>query len=796
MRRRAALPVLLAWTLSVVSSGESLAAWPYDPVNGNVPIATGSAQQRYPSILADGAGGAFIAWHDSRNGGANYDIFVQRIDADGVPMWTANGVAACSAPFDQANTALVSDGAGGVIVAWHDIRSGPSWDIYAQRLNGAGVPQWTANGVALCALAGNQINPVIVTDGYGGAIVVWSDFRNGNEDIFIQRISAGGVPVWTANGIAVCTASGPQSVPDMMPDYYGGAYVVWRDGRNAFPYDGAIFGMGIYYDGTLLASTNGQLYDQGHATAVPKIVPDLSSGYGYGIMTWHQVQSGSHNILAQKIDIGGGMKWNNGNMVVVCGAAGDQMYPSIAPDGQGGAFIVWKDLRADAGDIYAQRLITGGSKLWPTEVAMCTASGTQSDPIVVYDGVSSSIVTWSDSRSGFTDVYAQAVTASGGWGGNGVPVSIAAVDQLLPRPVVGKDGSAIVTWFDTRNGYDNDVYAQRVGRHGELGAAEPVIVDVRDVPNDQGGRVQVEWTASYLDAAPDLAIDGYSVWRRVPNPAPQAALAGDARFRRMAPVLGATAVYWEYLTTLPARGFPGYSWVAPTTSDQLPGSNPYTSFMVLAEKDGGYPYWSSAPDSGYSIDNLAPPAPAPFTGTFSSGGTALHWGVSPAADFAEYRLHRGSSAGFVPGPGNLVATAPDTGYVDGDGTASSYYKLSAVDIHGNESEFALLTPSGTVSTENGDPRIALRLASPQPNPALSSTRVAFDLPSATPVSLRVFDATGRVVRTLFQGVHEAGRFSLPWDLRDDSGTRVPNGIYFVRLEANGQRYSRRVVAMR
>lgn len=793
MRRRAALPVLLAWTVCAVSSGESLAAWPYDPVNGNVPIATGPGQQRYPSILADGAGGAFIAWHDSRNGGANYDIFVQRIDAAGVPLWTANGVAVCTAQFDQANTALVSDGAGGVIVAWHDLRSGPSWDIYAQRLNGAGVPQWTANGVALCALAANQLNPVTVTDGASGAVVIWTDSRNGNDDIFAQRVSAGGVPQWTANGVAVSAASGPQSVPDAIPDGIGGAYVIWRDGRNAFPYDGAIFGIWVYNDGTIIGVPDGQLIDQGHATTMPRIVPDGSGG---SIITWHQVQSGSQNILAQRLTLGGGRSWNNGTSVVVCGAAGDLMYPSIAADGQGGAFFVWKDLRADAGDIYAQRLITGGSKLWPTEVVMCAASGVQSEPVVVYDGASSSIVTWSDSRSGFTDVYAQAVTASGGWGGNGVPVSIAAVDQLFPRAVVGNDGSAIVTWFDTRNGTDNDIYAQRVGRHGELGAAEPTIVDVRDVPNDQGGRVQVEWTASYLDVAPDLAIEGYSVWRRVPEPASQAALAGDARFRRMAPALGMQAMYWEYLVTLPARGFSGYSFVAPTTSDQLPGSNPYTSFMVLAEKEGGHPYWGSAPDSGYSIDNLAPPVPAPFTGTYASGSTALHWGVNPAADFAEYRIYRGSSAGFVPGPGNLVATAPDTGYVDGDGTTSSYYKLSAVDIHANESEFALLSPSGTVSTEDGAPRIELQLASPQPNPALTSARIAFDLPRATPVSLMVHDAAGRVVRTLFQGVHAAGRFSLPWDLRDDSGSRVPSGVYFVRLEAHGQRHSRRVVAMR
>ena len=116
--------------------------------------------------------------------------------------------------------------------------------------------------------------------------------------------------------------------------------------------------------------------------------------------------------------------------------------------------------------------------------------------------------------------------------------------------------------------------------------------------------------------------------------------------------------------------------------------------MVETERLSTGEYWSSAPDSGYSVDNLPPVAPAPFTGNFSAGATHLHWGENREPDLAGYRLYRGSSAGFVPGPGNLIAAKPDTGYSDA-GPAGNYYRLSAVDIHGNESGFALLTPANT-----------------------------------------------------------------------------------------------------
>src|SRR5262249_51400896 len=69
-----------------------LAAWPHDPNNGNVGLCTFKYDQANPVIVSDGAGGAIVAWQDFRNAG-DYDIYVQRVNAAGVPQWTANGVA-------------------------------------------------------------------------------------------------------------------------------------------------------------------------------------------------------------------------------------------------------------------------------------------------------------------------------------------------------------------------------------------------------------------------------------------------------------------------------------------------------------------------------------------------------------------------------------------------------------------------------------------------------------------------------------------------------------------------------
>jgi len=133
----------------------------------------------------------------------------------------------------------------GAIIAWVDLRnySTTAGDIYAQRLNGNGVPQWAAKGVAVSTAQTYQLSARLVTDGSGGAIIAWTDFRNGemNGDIFAQRLSGAGVPQWTVDGVAVCVAPNGQVSPRLVADGLGGAIIVWQDARNAVTTGSDIF---------------------------------------------------------------------------------------------------------------------------------------------------------------------------------------------------------------------------------------------------------------------------------------------------------------------------------------------------------------------------------------------------------------------------------------------------------------------------------------------------------------------------------------------------------------------------
>ncbi len=84
----------------------------------------------------------------------------------------------------------------------------------------------------------------------------------------------------------------------------------------------------------------------------------------------------------------------------------------------------------------------------------------------------------------------------------------------------------------------------------------------------------------------------------------------------------------------------------------------------------------------------------------------------------------------------------------------------------------------------------------RPNPFKSHTQISYALPTAGNVSLRVYDITGRTVRTLASGRQKAGFYSVSWDARDSHGRQVPYGVYFYRLDTPGFRSVKKAVVTR
>jgi hypothetical protein len=789
--------------LAVIAVPSLWAYW----IPAGTPVCTAVDEQTYQKMISDDAGGTIIAWRDSRNG--SRDIYAQRVDVSGDVLWTVDGVALCLAAGSQYDLRLVSDGSGGAIVVWRDNRNGFDPEIYAQRVNASGNVQWTSDGVAVCSV-GDAFNcPRIAPDGAGGAIVSWESNRFGDYDIFAQRVDASGAMQWTVDGIAVCSAKQNQMSKKIVSDGAGGAIMVWTDRRDG---NDDIYAQRVNASGTVQWAVDGVALCTDPVDQWSIYI--VSDGEGGAIVTWDDQRSGDYDIYAQRVDLKGDVLWV-ANGVPVCSLATDQRWPRIAMDGGGGAIIEWHDLRSGNYDIYAQRISAAGAALWDVGgVPVCTLPVSQYSMCITSDGAGGAHIAWNDWREDSYDIYAQRVDSSGAvqWAVDGIPVCVLAETQHWPEIVSDGAGGAIVAWRDLRDG-NYDIYAQFISHEGEVSTYEPMISAVMDVPDDQGGKLEVYWNASCNDEHPETEITYYSVWRRLSAPllaTEEDASKGDASFYKTPDVpldfegaavrLMDNGYSWEWLANIPARYFESYSYLAVSLNDSM-GTDPgWQYFMVTAHTPLQYVFYDSPIDSGYSVDNLSPSIPGGFAAeqSYAPEGLNLDWDDNVEPDFHHYNLYRGLGADFVPSAENLVSSPGDAVWFDGEWTWDSgyWYKLGAVDVHGNMSGLTVAGPGNITGDDPMPVPDTTFLAQNYPNPFNPLTNIGFGINEQAYVSLRIYDAAGRLVTTLIDESRPAGRYEAMWNGSDGLGNMVSSGVYFYKLVAGDFVQTKKMVLLR
>ncbi|MEW6325304.1 MAG: S8 family serine peptidase [Nitrospirota bacterium] len=439
-------------------------------LNCNVVISQAGLNQQWqpfyqpsPPGVPDGAGGAIYVWTDTRN--FNPDLFVQRVGSSGTPLWAADGVQLTSAPGAEINPAIIPDGAGGAIVTWEE---GPDSfeiverNIKAQRISASGQLLWGADGLSVSAAPDGQVLPVIVPDGAGGAIIAWEDYRNGSSDLYAQRVSGAGVPLWAVDGVPLTQAADYQFSLSMIPDGHGGAIAAWTDRRSAFF---TIYAQRLDGNGQALWEADGVRVGTQDASDFANLVPDGSGG---AIILWKDFQAVTgffldhFDLYGARVDAAGQPLWGAGVPIVTgLTVAGGKFEPNflpgqatMIPDGAGGAIVTWMDDREGDWDVFAQRVDGNGAPVWAANgVPVVTAPGSQMMPALISDGANGAIVAWFDQRTANGDLYVQYLDAAGQpvFPADGVWVQGAAGNQLYPHLVPLAGTTFALTWDDYRN---------------------------------------------------------------------------------------------------------------------------------------------------------------------------------------------------------------------------------------------------------------------------------------------------------------------------------------------------------
>ena len=170
----------------------------------------------------------------------------------------------------------------------------------------------------------------------------------------------------------------------------------------------------------------------------------------------------------------------------------------------------------------------------------------------------------------------------------------------------------------------------------------------------------------------------------------------------------------------------------------------------------------------------------------------LRWAVTSQTNNLGWEVYRSVDqdvfervSGLISGDGTSD-TFRSFSFLDTEAPATDvlYYYLRQIDLNGTATRSSvievLLAPTAVL--EQALP-LATALAQNYPNPFNPETTIHFDLAGESGVSLRVFDMTGQVVRTLVRGSLPAGSYTELWDGRNEMGVKVGSGVYFYELQA-------------
>jgi hypothetical protein len=387
-------------------------------------------------------------------------------------QWIENGVSVRQGVHIEWQRSGDVGNSGEMIFGWSDTRTGDR-DIYVQKIDTSGANLWGDTGIRATIADGRQEDPVLVSDGSGGLFLAWIDYRSDEYgDVYAQHIDSDGNLSWDPAGVPLAVNSGAQQSANMARGAAGVAYVIWDDG--SLSESGDIFGTVLTTAGPLAAGgTNGLPVVNASGTQTNHSIETSGSEV---VVVWLDTRdTNDPDIYGQRLDVNFTGLWGE-NGILICGNASDQTYPKVAPADGDRVAVSWLDNRNHIKtDVFSQLLNSDGSAVWAADgIALTDLPSEQSASRVKSNGVDRIYYVWQDFRNNAQDpdIFMQSLDFSGSpvWTDGGIPVSEATLKQLQPRFTLGDAGGVYVTWLDERNGGypQSDIYLQYVNVDGSM----------------------------------------------------------------------------------------------------------------------------------------------------------------------------------------------------------------------------------------------------------------------------------------------------------------------------------------
>ncbi|MBU1985491.1 hypothetical protein KJ815_13920, partial [bacterium] len=394
----ARLCMCAAICLALALAPLTFAAWPNDPAQ-NLVICNCLGQQIAPKLATTSSGGCYIGWYDNDSG--NFDVYLQRLNEHGVPQWQENGVCVDGNPqlAQITDWDLAVDHSDHCVVAVNDARGGGgNLNVYGYRIGPGCSFDWGGGGLAMSDNDDREPDPRLAVTTGGNVVFVWEQETATGSVVNLRKVNPDGGNCW-------------------------------------FPY-------------TLTLSSD-------HGISAPRVVACEDDGV---IVQYLKAQSsdpqGERYIYVQKFNSQAVSLWPNGG-VAVCTAGGIESgaEPEIIADGRGGIYCYWHDARIpDSYHAYVQHIDSSGTPLWTENGVRLSLTETQlqmKPALVAFPGTGEVMAFYETTDANHTPhgLAGQLISAAGDrpWGYHGVtfvPMGELSPCNILAFPL--NDGAIVV----------------------------------------------------------------------------------------------------------------------------------------------------------------------------------------------------------------------------------------------------------------------------------------------------------------------------------------------------------------
>jgi hypothetical protein len=496
--------LVLSFLIPIVS----LSQWSTDPAVNN-PINILSGEQAIPKIATCPNGDSYIA--SFSNEGGNYNVRMQRLNAQGVPQWTANGILISDNQQDTWLTDwdITADNANHAILVFPDIRNGGA-NVVAYRISPTGTFVWGDDGIVLSTGEGNY-SPKVTTTSVGNAIIAWPQ----EDVIHVQKISPTGSLPWGSSGITLAESGISFSWPQLMPVGADEFIMKYFEDSGTFPaitrhvyaqkYNAA--GGTVWSSATVVSSAGG-------ISPWTQIFPFVNDGSDGFYIAWHDDRDNNQlaSTWVQHISNAGAVMFTANGVEASTLGGRNHFYPQLdLPPGSSNVFVFWNEMDGDQNNrgIYGQKISSTGTRLWASSgMVFIEISPTDVYPEAVRHSPTDVAVFYSQQISGMNyQLKAFRVDPDGGylWTPTHKMICSVASEKVHVETNNFADNQWIMSWEDSRNG-QKDIYAQNIQLDGSLGPYDPQDGTIEGMVTLVGGSAEVTMvtvTAGDVTTHPD-----------------------------------------------------------------------------------------------------------------------------------------------------------------------------------------------------------------------------------------------------------------------------------------------------